>query len=73
MKKFRVCGPEMGPDCQSTLSTAIRTATGLEEAHINMDTGEITYGPATCAAKEIDERKLRQAVRDAGYDLEEMK
>ena len=82
MKRYRICGGSKEPDCQQALSTIIKTATGLEEATVDMETGEIHYSPAhgldgrDCAAPDspapIDENKLRAAVEEAGYALEEI-
>ncbi len=66
MKKYRVRGMA-SPDCVRTVTQEIKNASGTEEVHINLATGEITYGPAVC----IDENILREAVEKSGYQLEE--
>lgn len=68
-KRYCVRDINSSPDCQASLTTAIKTATGAEEVHINMATGEITYGPATC---DMNEGKLRAAVKKAGFELDEI-
>ncbi len=68
-KKLCIYGIQGTPDCQQTLTSLVQTATGIEEARINMATGEITYGPAPCP---VNTAKLRKAVEDAGYRLEEI-
>lgn len=66
-RKLCVCG-DTSPDCASSVTTIVKTVSGLEEVHFNMGTGEVTYTPI--ADKEIDEEKVCKAVRDAGYTIE---
>lgn len=65
-KKYRVRGMQ-SPDCISTVTRAVQTATGIEDVNINLATGEITYGPAAC----VDMQIVKEAVENAGYKLEE--
>lgn len=66
MKKFRIKGLENAKDCRSLISNCVETVDGLEMAHINMETGEITYSQGVC-----DENALRAAFADKGLELEE--
>lgn len=65
-KQMKVRGMK-NPDCERRVSMAIKGATGLEEVHINMSTGEITYGPSAC----VDPQIIKEAVERAGYTFEE--
>lgn len=65
-KKFKVRGIS-SPDCERRITRAIQTATGLEEVHVNMATGEVTYGPNVCG----DPQLVKEAVEGEGYTFEE--
>ncbi|ABB39172.1 heavy metal-binding domain-containing protein [Oleidesulfovibrio alaskensis G20] len=66
MKKMKVRGMQT-PDCAATLTKSIETVDGVEDVHINLATGEITYGPAEC----VDMSLVKEQVRKAGYEVEE--
>lgn len=57
----------VSPDCMATVSKAVKTVEGVEDVHVNLATGEVTYGLAEC----VDISVLREAVEKAGYDLED--
>ena len=65
-KKLKVRGTA-DPDCAQKITKAIEGVEGAEQVHINMATGEITYGPNTCVNSAI----LKEAIESAGYDVEE--
>lgn len=69
MKKLRVIGKQNLEGCETKVKRCVETVDGLEEAHINMSTGEITYGPGGCT----DEQLLREAFAKEGLELEEAK
>ncbi len=50
------------PDAQEQVSTVVTTRDGTEQAHFNMSTGEVTYGPPKCDPKG---RPLSTGVLDA--------
>lgn len=54
-------------DCSRQISRAVETVDGLESAHINLATGEITYGPDAC----INEELLKSAFEEEGLELED--
>lgn len=63
MKQF-----DKSVDCTRMVNTVVNTVDGLEKAHINMATGEITYGPDVC----INEELLRDAFAKEGVELEDV-
>lgn len=66
MKTLKLKKPCQTPDQAARISLCVKTVDGLEEAHINMATGEITYGKDAC----IDEHLLRKAFAEQGLELE---
>jgi len=66
MNKMKVKGM-VSPDCMATVSKAVETVEGVENVNVNLATGEVTYGPAEC----VDISILREAVKDAGYEVED--
>lgn len=67
MKKKRIKNFDKSVDCTRTMDTLVKTVDGLERAHINLATGEITYGPDAC----IDEKLLKDAFAHEGMELED--
>lgn len=51
----------------TVVERCISTVDGLESAHVNMSTGEITYSKDAC----IDEEMLRQAFEKEGLCIQE--
>lgn len=54
------------PDTQSNLTTTVKTEDGLEEAHFDMNTGQVTYGPAKCSPKG---QNISEGTREAAKKL----
>ena len=67
MKTKRIINFRQSPDCARQVDTVVNTVDGLERAHINLATGEITYGPDAC----INEALLEEAFAREGLELEE--
>ena len=67
MKKMRIKNKGNLLDCQARVNRCIETVDGLEVAHVNMSTGEVTYSKGDC----IDEALLREAFAKEGLDLED--
>lgn len=67
MKKMRLKGMEDQLD-YSVVDRCVKTVNGLEAAHINMSTGEITYD-SSC----VDEDLMRETFAKEGLTLEEIK
>lgn len=67
MKKVRLKGREKQPD-YSVVDRCVKTVSGLEAAHINMSTGEITYDSAC-----VDEDLMRETFAKEGLQMEEVK
>ncbi len=65
MKKLRIKNMQSLTDCSHTIN--LNTVDGLEQVHINMATGEITYGPDAC----VDMTLLRESLAEQGAELEE--
>jgi copper chaperone CopZ len=57
-----------GVDCTRMVDNVVNTVDGLESVHINLATGEITYGPTAC----IDEKLMEEAFAKEGYELEDL-
>jgi copper chaperone CopZ len=57
-----------GVDCTRMVDNVVNTVDGLESVHINLATGEITYGPTAC----IDETVMKEAFAKEGYELEDL-
>jgi copper chaperone CopZ len=69
MIKKRIKNYNQGVDCTRMVNNVVNTVDGLESVHINLATGEITYGPTAC----IDETMLSEAFSKEGYELEDVK
>lgn len=67
MKKKHIKNFDRSVDCTRIVDTVVDTVDGLEKAHINLATGEITYGPDAC----INERLLKEAFAREGLELED--
>lgn len=67
MKKMMMKNYDKSVDCTRMVDTVVNTVDGLERAHINLATGEITYGPDAC----INEELLKSAFAKEGVDLED--
>ena len=67
MKTKRMRNYDKSVDCTRMVDTVVNTVDGLERAHINLATGEITYGPDAC----IDEELLKSAFAKEGVELED--
>lgn len=67
MKTIRLKNYKNSPDYQKTVSKCIQTVDGMETAHINLGTGEITYSDETCS----DEGLLREALKKGGIETHE--
>jgi copper chaperone CopZ len=59
---------KQGVDCTRMVDNVVNTVDGLESVHINLATGEITYGPTVC----IDEQLMEEAFAKEGYELEDL-
>ena len=68
MAKKRIKGLDRSVYCTRLVDTCVETVDGLERAHINMATGEITYGPDVC----INEDALHGAFKRQGLELEDV-
>jgi len=66
MKKYRIKGMEKLTDCRQVINSCVDTVDGLESAHIDLQTGEITYKKGTC-----NENQLKKTFADKGLELEE--
>ncbi len=69
MKKFRLKKPGQAQDRAATMHRTIETSDGPQEVYINMNTGEITYGPGGAC----DEAALRACLAKEGLEVEEEK
>lgn len=58
------------PLCSNNLDGHLRRIDGVEEATINLDTGEVTVRLAP--GHDVSGARLAQAVRDAGFTLREI-
>jgi len=67
MRKFRIKNMPQMPNRDKILTKCVDTVNGLECAHINMDTGEISYSAEAC----IDEKLMREAFSKEGMDIED--
>lgn len=67
MKTKRIKNYNKSMDCTRMVDTVVDTVDGLERAHINLATGEITYGPDAC----VDEELLKSAFVKEGLELED--
>lgn len=67
MKKFKIKNIGQMPDRARVVSRCVSTVDGLESVHVNMDTGEITYGADAC----VDEALMCEAFKKEGLDVEE--
>lgn len=69
MKQYRAKNGNL-LDKQAIVNKCVETVDGLEAAHINLATGEITYSKTdTC----IDDSLLCDVFAKAGVELEEVK
>lgn len=67
MKVLKMKNLLQRPDRENIVTQCLNTVDGLECAHINMNTGEITYGNDAC----IDEALLRETFAKQGIELED--
>lgn len=67
MKTKRIKNFDKTVDCTRMVDTVVNTVDGLERAHINLATGEITYGSDVC----INEELLTSAFAKEGLELED--
>ncbi|MDL2267978.1 heavy metal-binding domain-containing protein [Desulfovibrio sp. OttesenSCG-928-G15] len=67
MKTIRLKNYKNSPDYQRTVSKCIQTVDGMESAHINLGTGEITYSQDACS----DEGLLREALKNGGIETQD--
>lgn len=68
MRRKRINGLDKSIDCMRIVDTCVETVDGLERAHINLATGEITYGSDAC----INEELLHETFGKHGLKLEDM-
>lgn len=66
MVKLRIKNLHTLPDNAAMVNRCVSTVDGLEQAHINLSTGEITYSSEAC----IDESLLREAFLKEGIEVE---
>ena len=69
MKKLRLKGLDDKRNCSEVIKRCVQTVDGLEDVHVDLATGTITYSPGTCT----DESILREALAKEGIESEEMK
>jgi hypothetical protein len=67
MKILKIKNLRQMPDQDSVIAHCVETVDGLEYAHINMDTGEISYSSEAC----INEQHLRDTFAKQGVELED--
>lgn len=66
MDKKRCGGPANNPDLQNSLSTNVRTVDGMEEVHVDMETGAVTYGNP----KKVEKKKAQmEAKKTSGSEV----
>ncbi len=69
MKKLRLRGLESRANCSEVIQRCVQTVDGLEDVHVDLATGMITYSPGTCT----DDSILREALAQEGIQSEEVK
>lgn len=69
MKKLRLKGLQDKLDCATVIQRCVQTADGLEDVHVDLATGEVSYSPGTCT----DDGILREALEKEGFEVEEVK
>ena len=69
MKKLRLKGLESKANCSEVIKRCVQTVDGLEDVHVDLATGMITYSPGTCT----DDSILREALANEGIQAEEVK
>jgi hypothetical protein len=67
MKVLKMKNLRQMPNQDRVVAHCVETVNGLEYAHINLDTGEITYSSDAC----IDEQQLRDTFAKQGVELED--
>jgi len=68
MKRIKIKNLRQMPSQDTVIAHCVETVDGLEYAHINLDTGEITYSSDAC----IDEQHLRDTFATQGVELEDL-
>lgn len=68
MKKIRIKDMKNFMACRDTINRCVKDVDGLETAHIDMTTGEISYVKGC-----VDEKLLREALAREGLELDEEK
>ncbi len=69
MKKLRLKGMNDKLNCSEVIQRCVATVDGLEDVHVDLATGLITYSPGTCT----DDSILKEALAQEGLTAEEVK